>query len=444
MINKIKDFFNKGNERSQKAKRNILGMLFLKGGNILIGLLLVPMTLNYVSSDVYGIWIALSSMISWISFFDIGISNGLKNNLATALAKGDLLLGRKYVSTTYAILSLIFIPLLFVLLVISNFVNWNQVLNIENVPLNELFISVYIIIAYFCLNFILSTINTVILAEQRPADAAFRNFLQQFVALVIIYILTLTTKGNLIILCTAYCFAPLIVVLFFNIVLFKGRYKHISPSVKYIDFSLSKDLMKLGAQFFIIQIAAVVQYQMINFLILRYYGASEVTSYNIGFKYFSILTMVWGILTTPLWVAVTDAIAKNDYEWIRNTQKKYLKIFLIFLMGGIVMLLMSDIVYGVWLNDKIEIPFNLSFWILIYNVTMMLGGIFVFVINGSGKLKIQTYASLISPFVFLGCCVFFIKNAYPIYTILIAAIISNFNGLILAPLQCRHILRNKK
>ena len=58
-INKIKLFFQKGNERSLKAKKNILYMLFIKGGNILIGLLLIPMTLGYVDSETYGLWIAL-------------------------------------------------------------------------------------------------------------------------------------------------------------------------------------------------------------------------------------------------------------------------------------------------------------------------------------------------------------------------------------------------
>lgn len=55
-------------------------MLFIKGGSILVGLLLVPLTLEYVDSESYGIWLTLSSMVAWISFFDIGINNGLKIN----------------------------------------------------------------------------------------------------------------------------------------------------------------------------------------------------------------------------------------------------------------------------------------------------------------------------------------------------------------------------
>lgn len=446
MKNIYRKLINTGNERSQKAKKNILQMLILKGGNILIGLLLVPMTLGYVNNETYGIWISLSSMIAWISFFDIGISNGLKNKLTTALSNEDYILCKKYISTTYAILTIIFIPLMIILLIIAQLIDWGMLLNIKNINNSELLISASIIISYFCINFILSTINTVILAEQRPADVALRNFIQQLISLFVIYILTLTIKGNLIILCMAFCFSPLLVVLFFNITLFNGRLKKISPEFKYINFKVAPSLMKLGLQFFIIQIAAIVQYQMINFLILRYYGPSEVSAYNIGFKYFQILTMIWGILTTPIWVAVTDAISKNDFKWIKQTQRKYLKIYIMFLIIGIIMLFVSEYVYSFWVGTKVIISFNLSLWILLYNLTLMFGSIFVSIINGTGEIKIQTYASLISPLVFLLCCWQFIQMNLPIYFILIAAIISNFNGLILAPIQCFNMFKtcNKK
>ena len=62
---------------------------------------------------------------------------------------------------------------------------------------------------------------------------------------------------------------------------------------------------------------------MINFIILRYYGGTEVTAYSISFKLFSAVNMVWSILTTPLWAAFTEAIAKRDTAWIRRTTDNF-------------------------------------------------------------------------------------------------------------------------
>ena len=155
LLEKIKKQVNRGNERSVKAKKNIVYMVLYKGISILAGLLLVPMTINYVDSENYGIWLTLSSMIAWMSFFDIGINHGLKNKLTEALAKKDFALGKKYVSTTYAILTLIFIPLMFVLLLIAPFIKWESLLNLNPSIGQSLIVAVCILIVYFCLNFVI-------------------------------------------------------------------------------------------------------------------------------------------------------------------------------------------------------------------------------------------------------------------------------------------------
>ena len=441
-IDVFKRIITTGSERSIKAKKNILSMLFLKGGNILIGLLLVPMTINYVNSENYGIWLTLTSMVAWMSFFNIGLNNGLKNKLGEALATGNLEMGKKYVSTTYAMLCLIFIPLMLVLLFVIPFINWYSVLNVSESIGNSLLASICILIVYFCLNFILSTINIVLQADQNPAGASGRDLIQQILSLTIIWILTLTTRGDLLKLCIALCASPLVVSSLFNITLFTGRYKVIAPSLRSIDFKLAPSLLNLGIKFFIIQIAGIIQYQMSNFLILRYIGASEVTSYNIAYKYISVLWMVWSILTTPIWAAVTDAVAKGDFDWIKNTQKRYLKLLGLFTIVGVIMVIISPFVYKIWIGDKVAISPILSVFVFLYIWVMMYGNVYVSILNGAGKLNLQMYSCLISPFVFMG--IFLLCNHtfdLGIISILIASILSNFNGFLIAPIQCRNYLK---
>ena len=441
-IEKLKSYINGGSERTVKAKKNVLYMVVYKGVSILAGLLLVPMTINYVDSENYGIWLTLSSMIAWMSFFDIGINNGLKNKLTEALARKDYMLGQKYVSTTYAILALIFIPLMLIFLFVVPFIPWESLLNISPKYGSSLVVAICILVVYFCLNFILSTINVVMMADQQPADASLRSLVQQLVSLAIIYVLTITTTGSLINLCLALCASPLLVVLFFNFSLFRGKYARLAPSLKQVDFHVAPDLMKLGIQFFIIQVAGVIQWQMANFLIIRYFGAVSVTEYNIAYKYFSILTMAWGILNTPVWAAVTDAIIKGDFGWIRNAINNFLKLFVLFTLAGILMLIVSPWVYDFWVGDKVAISFTLSAALLLYNVLNMFSGIFIAVVNGSGQLKIQMYACLFSPILYLVCFFLFTKVFdCGILSVIMAAIIANYNGLILAPMQCKIILK---
>ena len=431
-----------GDDRTVKVKKNAAAMIVLKGGNVLVGLLLVPLTLHFVSSETYGIWLALSSIVAWFSFFDIGINNGLKNRLTEALAHQDMVLAKKYVSTTYALMVLIFIPLMIVMLVVAPLLNWYSILGLPEGTVDGLLASVCIIITYFCINFILSTVNVVMQADQRPADAAFRIFLQQLLSLVVIYVLTLTTEGNLLKLCLALCACPLVVVGIFNITLYSGRYKEIGPSFSGIDFKVAPDLFKLGIQFFIIQIAGIIQFQMTNFLIIHFFGANEVTEYNIAYKYFNVPYLMWAIVVTPVWAAVTDAIAKNDLAWVRETVKKYMFILLLFVAGTLLMLLFSDPLYKLWVGDTVNVPFTISLWVMLLNLSLMYATVFVNVLNGAGILKVQTIACLVSPILYLLLCFLFIRLGWGVKSVLVASIIANFNGILLAPIQCFRLLKS--
>ena len=92
-----------------------------------------------------------------------------------------------------------------ILLLVVPFIPWESLLNLSPKYGNSIVVAICILIVYFCLNFVLSTINVVMMADQQPADASLRSLIQQLVSLTIIYVLTLTTKGNLINLCLELC-----------------------------------------------------------------------------------------------------------------------------------------------------------------------------------------------------------------------------------------------
>ena len=434
---------NGGSERTSKIKKNIAAMFLIKGGSILISLLLVPMTLNYVDSETYGIWLTLSSMVTWVHFFDVGINNGLKNKLTQALANNDLPLAKTYVSTTYAILSLLFVPIAIIVIIATPFINWASLLNLSPESAEGIASVVCILISYFCLNFILSTVNIVLQADQRPADASFRQFTQQLVSLIIIYILTITTKGSLMNLCLGLCASPLLVIIFFTFTLYSKRYKDISPSLKFVDFKVAPSLMKLGIMFFICQIAMLIQTQMASFLIIRHYGAVEVTNYNIANRYFSIVLMVWGILMAPIWAAVTDAVTKRDYTWIKKLIIKFSRLSVVFAGVSIIMLLVSQPVYNLWVGDKVDISFWLSFWVMIGTIVRISGNLYVQILNGAGILKVQTLICIISPVIFVGSFLLLADAGVGVYSVVIASVLANFNSYIVAPLQCKHYFLKK-
>jgi len=438
----LSNLVNKGHDRSVKAKKNIIASFFIRGVSIAISLVLVPLTINYINPSRYGIWLTLSSIVGWFSFFDIGLTQGLRNKFAEAKAKGEDSLAQIYVSTTYAILAIIFAIVWIIFLIVNHFLNWSHILNISENMQSEISILAVIVFTYFCLQFVLRVITTLIIADQQPAKSSLIDVFGQILSLIFIVILVKTTEGSLIKLGIALCVSPLLVLVGANIFFFRGVFKKYRPSFLKIKFSYAKGLFNLGIIFFIIQVAGIIQYETANIIIARNFGTLEVTSYNIVYKYFGILNMVFMIFITPFWSASTEAYLKNDFQWIKNSIKKYNQLNALLFIVGCLMLLFSTDIYQLWLGKgKVSIEFSLSLCgFLFFNVGMF-GSKYVNFLNGINALRMQFWTSLISPFFYVVIALILIKYyKMGVYSLFIAAIISNANAYFIAPLQYYQII----
>ena len=108
-------------------------------------------------------------MLFWISTFDIGLGNGMRNYLTKAISEKNLALGRKYISTTLSLLSLIAITIGFLLLIPLFTINFNKFFNtfaISNVDLRN---ALFVALAFTLLNFVTKNIGLIFVAMQKYA-----------------------------------------------------------------------------------------------------------------------------------------------------------------------------------------------------------------------------------------------------------------------------------
>ncbi|MCC5939707.1 MAG: MATE family efflux transporter [Lunatimonas sp.] len=438
-------FLTDGKERTVRAKKNILGSILIKGGSIVISLVIVPLTIDYVNPTRYGIWLTLSSIVGWFSFFNVGLTHGLRNKFAESRAKGDIKAARMYVSTTYFILALIFTVVWVVFLIVNPFLDWVQILNVTSEMRNEVSTLAVIVFTYFCLQFVLRIINTMLTADQHPAKGSLIDLLGQVFSLLFIVVLVKTTEGSLVNLGMALCLSPILILVGANLFFFRGTYQSFRPSWSAVDLRESKGLFNLGLVFFIISIAGLIQYQSANIIIAQNFGTYEVTSYNIVYKYFNILGMAFGIFLSPFWSASTDAFLKNDIAWIRTAIQKYMLLIGLLVFVGVGMLLISPQVYEIWLKGQVQIDFILSFWGFMFILSFMFGNLFVNFLNGISALRIQFWCSILSPIVYIGVAILMIKYyEMGVYSLFIASLIANFNGILIAPIQYYLIVYKKR
>jgi O-antigen/teichoic acid export membrane protein len=403
----IVHFFTNGHERSIKAKKNIIASFVIKVLSIFINLLLVPLTIHYVNPTRYGIWLTLSAIIGWLSFFDIGFGNGLRNKFAEAIAKGNNELARIYVSTTYAVLFIIICIVLVLFLIINPLMNWAKILNTPSAMANELSLLALVVFVFFCVQFLLQLIITIITANQQPAKASLLSLLGNVLSLILIFVLTKITSGSLLYLGIALSVAPVIVLFVSSYWLYSRDYKDFAPSLKYVKFNYARDLMSLGFKFFFIQISVILLYQTNNMIIIQLFGPSEVTSYNIAFKYFGIVPMIFSIILTPFWSAFTDAYAKKDLSWIRKEIKHLQLFWVLIVILTITMLIFANFIYRIWIGNVVNIPYALSIAMAFYVIINCWCAIYSYFLNGVGIIKLQLYASLIGGVINIPLAIYF-------------------------------------
>lgn len=443
IFGKIKNkFLGSSSGRSKNVKKNIVGSLALKGVNIVVQLLLVPMTLGYLSEELYGVWLTVSSVVLWMSFFDVGFSLGLKNKLAEAVALGDTQLGKQLVSTTYIILILIFIPLGVVAEILAPMIDWSRFLNVS-AELNMTLVNVIrVLIVSFVVQMILSTLSAIVAAYQKVALSNSFLVIGNVLSLSVIWCLTKYTEPSLLNMAFAVSFVPSIVLAGCSLILFSGPMRDVRPSVQCFRRALVRSIFSLGAKFFIIQMQIIVIQQSSNILISNLSGPDYVTYYNIAYRYMGSAMMVFTLILNPLWPAFTDAYIKRDYIWMNNIYKKLSKFCFGVMIVIFGMCFISPIAYHIWIGEKANIPWIMTVLLTLYFCTLSWNCFQTNLINGIGTVKLQSYVTLIGMIIHIPLSLLFGKHigAYGVVTSM--TIITSVYCLFFT-IQLRKILNKK-
>ena len=129
------------------------------------------MTIGYVNPTKYGIWLTLSSIIAGCLILIWGLPTDFVIVLLRQKQRGYEV-GKEYVSTTYAVLFLLFSVILLITLVVNNYLDWSRILNIDPVYKDELSLVFGLLACFFCLNIVASVFTTMLTADQKPALAS--------------------------------------------------------------------------------------------------------------------------------------------------------------------------------------------------------------------------------------------------------------------------------
>jgi O-antigen/teichoic acid export membrane protein len=438
----LKKYFYQDDFRLNLIIKNITGSFVLKFGIIVINMILVPLTLHYLNAFDYGIWLTLSSILLWINYFDIGLCNGLRNKLAEALAKNDTRSGQIYVSTTFFILLGIILFFFTMFFMFQYWIDWSKLFNIpilNGIELRKIILIIFLLVS---LTSVFRVVGIIYISLQLPVINDIISIVGSFLSLVGIFMLTKFVKANLFNVALVYCISPFFVILVSFFYTFRVKYPFLCPSFKSIKLNHTKELMGLSFTFFFLQIAGMLLFTSANLLISNLFGPSEVTLYNIAYKYFSLVSYIFGIIIAPFWAAITEAYFKKDKIWITKSFKKLKIVWLIMFLITLIMLFLSNFAFKIWLGGDVKIPFSLSLLFTVYISITNYNSILASILNGMSKLRIQFYCALVVIVLFFPIA-HFLGRYYKTNGILMTICITLLVSTVFQSIQLYKIINNK-
>lgn len=315
-------------ERYRRVALTSITAIAAKGIGILTALISVPLTIGYLGIERYGLWMTISSVIALLSFADLGIGNGLLNAVAEADGKDDCDAASRYVSSAFFILLGIAIFLLVLLISIYSFVSWQRVYNVtSDLAVREAGSATALLLVIAIINMPLGVVQRVQMGYQEGVKNhiwAIAGSLIGFVGLLI----AVYFKCGLQWLVLAVSGGPMLVMLINWFREFAWLKPWLFPHWSAFDWETGCKIVSAGILFLILQMFAIIGSASDNIIISQVLGASEVASYAVTQKLFSI-TMIAQFFILPLWPAFGEAMARNDTVWARRTLNRSLILSLV-------------------------------------------------------------------------------------------------------------------
>lgn len=384
-----------GNQNSQIIIKNTIGALAVKGASLIISVLTTPAFIHYFNNnEVLGVWFTMLSVLIWFLNFDLGIGNGIRNQLVRDIASKDNESARATLSSGFVSVGIVTLMLTIVGIGLLSFSNLNNLFNVQDSLLSSrsLFISSVAIFVAIMLRFFLTTVTSVFYALQK---SAINNFLALCVSILqLLYVVLFhfdNVENALVNLAIAYILLSNLPVIIAGVYVFYKPLRNCRPKLSAVAEDRIRGILGIGAMFFICQILYMLIANTNEFLITKLFSATFTAEYSFYHKVMSIFSMVVTLAFTPVWSVVTKAVAEKDFIWLSKLYKKIQIAGVIVFSAQFLVVPFMQIILDVWLGEgtvNVEVGTSISF--ACFMGCFVYSGMLSTVANGMARMKVQT------------------------------------------------------
>lgn len=316
-------------ERARKLKKASYAAIVAKALAVLTPLITVRISFSYLGEDMYGLWSAATSFFALFSYADLGLGSGLATKLGHASGRNNSVQRcEQLISSTYAVLTPFSMLLLTSFAVLYPLLDWPSVLNVVS---EDAVSMVGGIVLAVVLPKIISIPFSLVQRIQISLQDGYNSYLWQsfgsilgLISVVAVYYLDL---GPLTMIWASSCISLVVLILNTGFY-FWIKKREIKPSIGAVRKEDSIEVMKMGADYFLLSILTNLGLSLDTFIVGYSQSYTDAASYSIIFKIVQTVAAVCTLISNNLWGANAEAMARGDYDWVAANTKKMSLIFL--------------------------------------------------------------------------------------------------------------------
>ncbi len=343
--------------------------------------------------DGFGVWLLLITASGLLGFADLGLGNGLLNEVAAAHGRDDLAAQRRAISSASAALVLVSALLVGAFAVTIPFVKWSQLLDVEGTSASSVTAAVAVFVIATAVAVVFGAAPRVRLALQTGWVNNAWGAAGGVISLSAVVIGALR-GASLPVLVAAALIGPPLVAFADTLVLFGRQRPELCPSWAWIRRAEVVQLGRQGAMFCFLAVAIAVGYESDALVISHELGSGAVPQFALPYRILMLAPAAVSLVTVALWPAYTEAVARNDRDWAEHTLKRSL----VYAIAGtasasLAVVAVGPVVWG-WLAGTAAVPTRglllvLGLLACVMSASTALG---VF-LSATGRLRIQVVAA---------------------------------------------------
>lgn len=360
-------------------------------------LVTVPLVLNYLGVERFGLWMTMLSLAGLIGFADLGIGSGLINTLAYAKGKGDVAGAQKSISNAFFMLLVIAAGWGSIFFLIYPWFLWSEIFGVTSFrAIREIKPALTIFVLIFFMNLPLGVVQRAQLGFQEGHIYNLWEGIGRLLSLAGIFVVVFLNLG-LPWLVFVFFGVPVLTNLVNNFVFFGFMHPQLKPSYKVVEIKVISGLFSVGMVFLVTQIAYAVGRTSDNIILAQTLGAEAVSIYAIPQQLFSIILVLVMMFSTALWPAYKEAVVNNDLHWVKFTLIKSLAITVA--LSGIlifVLIIFGKTIIFRWITTDVIVTTDVLIALGIWTGLSALGNVLSMFLFSVDAVKIQ--AALMSCF----------------------------------------------